>query len=207
MFTLYGFKGSGSAAVEALLAETGLACKVIDVERNSDKSFPDWFLKLNPAAQVPVLRLPGDSVMTESAAMMIYLADLVPDRGLAPAAADTARAQYLRWMIFLATAIYETDLRMYYSERYSTDAAHAPLIKAKAIKDMDRQFHILSEALGHGPFLLRQTFSAVDIYAALLVTWAADVAALFAKHPNLKILHDAVAARPAIAPVWTRNGM
>jgi glutathione S-transferase/GST-like protein len=49
--------------------------------------------------------------------------------------------------------------------------------------------------------------SAVDIYAAMLVTWAPDVAALFARHPNLKIMHDRVAARPAIAAVWARNGM
>lgn len=207
MYTLYGFKAGGSAAVEALLAELGLPHTVIDVERNADKSFPDWFLQLNPAAQIPVLRLPDDSVMTESAAMMIYLADLVPAKALAPTAANPGRSQFLRWMLFLATALYETDLRMYYPDRYSADKAASAAIMAKAAMDMDRHFGVVSKVLGNGPYLLGPQFSAADIYLAMLLTWAADVPALFGRHPNLKALHDAVKARPAIAPVWTRNAM
>lgn len=207
MYTLYGLKAGGSVAVEALLAELGLPHKVEYVERGPDKAFPAWFLKLNPAAQIPVLRLPDDSVMTESSAMMVYLADLVPAKGLSPSPTSPARAQFLRWMAFMATGIYETDLRMYYAERYSTEAAHAGGVKAKAAKDMDRLFGILSDAVGAGPFLLGANFSAADIYAAMLITWAADVPALLARHPNLKTLYEAVAARPAVAPVWTRNEM
>lgn len=207
MFTLYGFKGAGSTAVEALLAELGLPHKVEDVERNPDKTFPDWFLELNPAAQIPVLKLADDSLMTESAAMMIYLADLVPAKALAPALTSPARPQFLRWMMFMATAVYEADLRMYYAERYSTEPAHAPAIRAKAVTEMSRLFGILSGALGARTYLVDNTFSAADIYAAMLITWAPDMAALFKHHPNLKSLHDAVASRPAIAPVWQRNGL
>jgi glutathione S-transferase len=207
MFTLYGVKGGGSTAVEALLAELGLPHEVKDVERNPDRTFPPWFLKLNPAAQIPVLRLPDDSVMTESAAMMLYLADLAPDRGLAPPTTSAARAQYLRWMVYLSAAVYETDLRVYYAPRYSTDAAHAPAIKAKATLDMGRQFGILADALGSRPYLLGDAFSALDIYAAMLLCWAPDVPALFARHANLKTLHDRVSQRPAVAPIWLRNDM
>ena len=148
MFTLYCLKGAGSAAVEALLAETDLPHQLEDVERNADKTFPAWFLKINPAAQIPALRLPDDSVMTESAAMMIYLADLVPQRGLAPGAATPARAQYLRWMLFLATAVYETDLRYYYPHRYVSELAHAASVKEKADHDMTRHYGIIANANG-----------------------------------------------------------
>jgi glutathione S-transferase len=47
--------------------------------------------------------------------------------------------------------------------------------------------------------------SAVDIYAAMMATWNADAPAFFARHPNMKALHDLVAARPRIAKVWARN--
>ncbi len=107
----------------------------------------------------------------------------------------------------MATAIYETDLRFYYAQRYSTDSAHAPAIKTRAASHMERHFGILADALGDKPYLLGQQFSAADIYAAMLLTWSPDMRALFAHHPNLKAFYDRVSSRPAIAPVWERNGM
>jgi glutathione S-transferase len=145
--------------------------------------------------------------MTESAAMMIYLADLHPTASLAPSVTSPMRARYLRWMLYFATVVYMADLRMYYPARYSTDAAHAMNIKAKAIEDMARDFDIFAEALGEGPYILGQLMSAVDIYAAMLISWAPDLPQLFARHANIKTLYDLVAARPLIAKIWTRNEM
>ena len=78
MYTLYARNGAGSMAPEALLAACGADYKLIVVERMPDGSFPEYFHRINPKAEVPTLVLPDDSVMTESAAMMIYLADLFP---------------------------------------------------------------------------------------------------------------------------------
>jgi glutathione S-transferase len=207
MFTLYARPGSGSVAIEALLAECGADFQIEDVVRNADGAFPSAFLLINPLGQVPALRLADDSIMTESAAMMIYLADLFGAAGLAPALNSRLRARYLRWMMFFASEVYMADLRLFYPERHSTEAGHAAGIKAKAALDMERDFAIFADALGAGPFVLGDTFSAVDIYAAMLVSWALDLPALFAKHPNIKALYDAVAARPKIAPAWRRNKM
>ena len=83
----------------------------------------------------------------------------------------------------------------------------ADAIKAKAIEDMERDYDIFAEALGEGPFILGPSMSAVDIYAAMLLSWAPDVSQLFARHGNIKRLYDLVAARPLIAKVWARNEM
>ncbi|MGB8313494.1 MAG: glutathione S-transferase family protein [Aestuariivirga sp.] len=207
MFKLYARPGAGSAAVEALLAECGAAFEIIDVLRDPDGTVPKSFQQINPRAEVPTLVLPDNSIMTESAAMMIYLADLYPVAGLAPALKSAARANYLRWMLYFATAVYGGDLRMYYPERYSTDRANATSIKAKAIADMARDFEIFAEALGEGPFILGDKLSAADIYAAMLFSWAPDVPQLFARHANIKRLYNLVAARPLIATIWARNEM
>jgi glutathione S-transferase len=110
-------------------------------------------------------------------------------------------------MLYFATAVYMADLRMYYPARHSTDAGHADAIKAKAIADMERDYDIFAEALGEGPFILGPAMSAVDIYAAMLISWAPDVEQLFARHGNIKKLYDLVAARPLIAKAWARNSM
>lgn len=207
MFTLFARPGAGSAAIEAILAECGAAFKVIDVPKEADGSAPASLLRLNPRGEVPTLMLADDSIMTESAAIAIYLADLYPQANLAPTINGAQRPRYLRWILYFATAVYMADLRMYYSERYSTKPSHAAGIKAKAISDMELDFDIFAHDLGRGPFILGETLSAADIYVAMLVSWAPDIPALFARHPNIKAHYELVAARPHVATVWVRNGM
>ncbi len=207
MFKLYAKKGAGSAAVEAVLAICDAPHEIIDLQRDASGAFPPLLNRLNPRGEVPTLVLPDGSVMTESAAILIHLADSFPQANLAPAVASPLRSRYLRWMLFLATTVYMSDLRMYYPERYTADPAGAPGVKAKAITGMEQEFAILSDAIGDGPFILGREMTAVDIYAAMLVSWAPDVERLFARHGNIKRLYDLVAARPVIAKAWARNKM
>jgi glutathione S-transferase len=202
MYKLYARENTGSAAVEALLALLDVQYELIAVPKNAE-----WYLKINPRAEVPTLVLPDGSVMTESAAIMIYLADAHPEAGLAPAVGTAARAQYLRWMVYMAATPYATDLRMYYSERYSTNIDHADAIKQKAIIDLARDFDVFADGMGEGPYILGDVMSAADIYAAMLLSWSNDVDALFAKQPKLQRLYEAVSANANVRRVWDRNGM
>jgi glutathione S-transferase len=206
MYTLYCRNTAGSMAPEALLAACGADYRVIVLERKPDGSFEEFFHKINPKAEVPTLVLPDDTIMTESAAMMIHLADLHPQAGLSPAIGAPERARFLRWQLFLATTVYMSDLRLFYPERFTADAAETQGIKARALEMMMQEFAIYAQALGQGPFILGSKMSAADIYAAMLCTWAPDMAALFARHPNLKRMYDGVLANARVKAVWERNG-
>lgn len=207
MYKLYGRPGTGSAVVEALLASIGVPYQIIDLDRGPSRRHPAEFHKINPLGQVPTLILPDASVMTESAAIAVYLADLHPSAGLAPELSSPRRVAYLRWIVFLATAVYMSDLRIYYAERYTADPKGAPAVKQAAIEAMAREWDIFAAALGKGPFILGDRMSAADIYAAVLASWNLDVPAFFAKHPNVKVLYDRVEAVPKIAAVWERHKM
>lgn len=209
MYKLYARNQAGSMAVEALLAACGAACEVIVLNRKPDGSFEDFFHAINPKAEVPTLVLPNDEVMTESAAIMILIADLHPEAGLSPAVQSAARARYLRWMVYLAASIYGSDLRFYYPQRFTSmpGDGQAEGIKSRAAEMMEQEFAIYADALGEGPFILGARMSAVDIYAAMLCTWAPDVPALFVRHPNLKRMYDAVLENDAVKKVWARNEM
>jgi glutathione S-transferase/GST-like protein len=206
MYTLYCRNTAGSMAPEALLAACGADYRVIVLERKPDGSFEEFFHKINPKAEVPTLVLPDDSIMTESAAMMIHLADLYPHAGLSPAIGTPGRARFLRWLVFLATAVYMSDLRLFYPQRYTSRPEEAEGIRARAEETMMQEFAIYADALGEGPFLLGAQMSAADIYAAMLCTWAPDPAALFAAHPSLKRMYDGVLGNEAVKRVWARNG-
>jgi glutathione S-transferase len=206
-FTLYGRPGSGSGACEAILALTGLPHELIDLERWTPGGAPADFLAINPLGQIPALILPDGSVMTESAAICLFLADIAPNAGLAPLSSHPLRARYLRWMVYLAANNYMTALRFYYPDRHTTapDGAHG--VKAAAIQRADVEWTVLAGAIGKGPYFLGGEMSAADIYAAMLMSWDLDVPALFSAHPQLKTLYAAVARHPQIAPVWRRHGM
>lgn len=206
MYTLYCRPAAGSVAVEALLALCESKYRTIDLERESDGSLPAFFHRINPKAEVPTLQLPDDTIMTESAAMMIYLADLQTAAGLAVATTAPERAQYLRWMIFLATAPYNSDLRLFYPERFTTINNETSGIRARAELMMSREFEIYAEALGQGPYMFGR-LTALDLYAAMLVNWVPDIQALFAKHPNLRSMYEAVTNVPVVKAVWVRNKM
>lgn len=192
-------------AVEALLAVLGAEHELVSADRDADGRPPAFLAKLNPRAEVPTLVLPDGSVMTESAAIMIHLADIHPEAGLAPAIASPERAQYLRWMLYLATTLYMSDLRLYHPQRYTARAGETDGIREKAESALAEEVAILAGALGGKPFLLGARMTAVDLYAAMLLSWVPDMATTFARHPNLASLYDSVTREPAVAAVWRRN--
>jgi glutathione S-transferase len=207
MYKLYARPGSGSFIVEAILTEAGTPYELQDVERLPGRIPPDYLVKLNPLGQIPTLILPNGEVMTESAAIAIYLCDLYPKTELAPAPNSSQRPAYLRWLLFMATTIYMSDLRAIYCERYTTDPNGAEAVKASALVHRDRQWDILEAELGDKPFLLGDRLSAIDIYAVMLAAWNKDSREFLEKRPKLRALYDRVRARPKLAAIFKRNGM
>lgn len=207
MFKLFTRPGAGNVCVEAMLAEVGATCELIPLDRDAEGRLPESLRAFNPMMQVPTLVMPDGSIMTESAAILIYLGDLYPQANLAPAVTAPERPQYLRWMVFMASALYVSNLRLFYPQQFTTDPAGHEAVKAKAATNLDSEYAILATGLGSKSYLLGNSLTAADIYAAMLIQWGPDMAALAQKHPNLKSLHDRVAQRPLIAPVWARNNM
>lgn len=206
-FKLYGRPGSGSGACEAILALSVLPHEIIDLERWPPGGAPADFLAISPLGQVPALVLPDGTVMTESAAICLYLADIAPGAGLAPRTDDRLRPAYLRWMVYLAANNYMTALRFYYPERHTTNTDGGAAVKAAALQRSAFEWSVFADALGSGPFLLGETMCAADIYTAMLMSWDLDLQTLFKAHPALERLYAAVASHPKIAPVWRRHNM
>ncbi len=78
MYTLYGWKLSGSLATEAALSEAGQEFEIVPVNIGADEQHTEEFGRINPRRQLPAMRLPDGSVITEGAAMLLHLADAAP---------------------------------------------------------------------------------------------------------------------------------
>jgi glutathione S-transferase len=200
MYKLYWAPDSGAMAPQALFEEIGVEYQkiVIDFEKEEHKSAD--FLSVNPMGQIPALVLPDGTLMTETAAILMQIVDSHPEAKLAPPAGGRSdRARFLRWLFFLASNVYPTILRVYYSDRYTTDPGGEEGVKAAAEAELDHQFGILNDALDPGPYLDGETFSAADILLWMLVYWHPAPTRLFENAPRVKRAVDLVGARPAIA--------
>lgn len=105
-FIVYGASASGSVPIEATLTLLNLPYRVEEHAPWEGKQEANRLARINPLRQVPALALPTGELMTESAAILIWLADAYPDGRLAPGVTDPARPAFLRWMTFVSAAIY-----------------------------------------------------------------------------------------------------
>ena len=107
-YELMSSVGCGSVIVEMAFALAGLPVDVTEIPYGKPGPERDRLLSLNPLGQVPVLVLPGGDVMTESAAMVLHLDDLVPEAGLLPRPGDAGRPAALNQLVLLVAAVYPT---------------------------------------------------------------------------------------------------
>ena len=205
MYTLYWAADTGAFAVQAVLEELGQPYRrEVLVTAEGDHHRPDYRV-LNPMAQVPTLRLPDGTVLTESAAMLLHLCDAHPEPALLPPPGTSLRALAYRWLFWLATGLYESDLRYYYAARYTADPQGAEGVRAAALARMDRLLAIAAGLLDPGPYALGERFSAVDLYLFMLVLWHPARTEIHLRHPELGRLARLVRGRPAVERIWAQH--
>ena len=198
MYKLYWRSGTAAFAPQALLEELGEPYEKILIEQQRGADTPEDFRALNPLGQVPVLELPDGTVISESAAITIFLADLKPELELAPAHDDPQRAVYLRWMVFLAAQLYQNFRHIYHTDDYSGDAGHYEEMQTTAKRNLENDWTTVEHALTPGPYFLGDRFSAVDIYFSMFPDWHWDRDGLVARYPHIARLCELVLARPAV---------
>jgi glutathione S-transferase len=153
---LYTHPQSRGRVARWMLEETGLPYEAVILDFETTMKAPDY-LAVNPMGKVPALRH-GDIVVTENAAICAYLADLVPERQLAPPPGSPARADYYRWLFFMAGPV-EALLTA------KQGGVLAPT-RSAGYGNEDDLLQTLEQALEGREHLAGDHFSAVDLYAA-----------------------------------------
>jgi len=100
---LYGFPPTRSIRVLWTLRELDVAFEFINVDPTNGEHRRPEFLAVNPAGKLPVL-VDGDFILTESVAIVLYLAEKYPEKGFLPTGLR-ARAEVNRWLLFTATEL------------------------------------------------------------------------------------------------------
>ncbi|WP_068875957.1 glutathione S-transferase family protein [Phenylobacterium sp. CCH9-H3] len=206
-YILYSAAGSGGVAVEAALALIGAPHEVVEAPTYDpdQRADGDRVLAANPLRQVPALLTPGGEALTESAAILTWLAEQHPQAGLAPAAGDPTRGAFLRWMAFVSSAIYAHYwLKDDPSRLVSDPALHADV--DRRIQDRISDCWAVMEAgLAPGRYLLGDRLTVLDLYVTVVSRFRPRRQRFYAAAPRMGEVVRRLDADPRLADLWARR--
>lgn len=201
-YELYGCVGCGSAAVEAALAWLGIEPVIHDLEPWNDPESVENLKRLNPLGQVPTLRLPDGTVMTESAAILLWLAErhgkLLPD-------VPEKRAEAYRWLVFLVANAYAAISIGDYPERWIDGEAEREALKAGAKRCLKTYWRQLEAAVEPAPFLLGERVTVLDLLVTAMVHWRPGKEWFDQECPKIMDAVRRVKQEPASRAIWARH--
>lgn len=208
MYTLFGFKGSGSASVECALEMTGAPWRLVETASWEHNDALAELERANPLKQIPTLQLPHGSVLSESAAILMHLGFAFPNSGLLPDDPG-ARDQALRGLVYIAANCYSCITVIDYPERFTTqtgDAARAA-IREGATERLHKHWDIFADlypVADHG-FIAGDQPGALDLMAAVVSKWSGTRKHVKTSRPAFSALLERIDSHPAVAPVFGRH--
>jgi glutathione S-transferase len=205
MYTLYYAPGSANLVVHLALieADAPYELKRIDIEKGEQRT--PAYLAINPHGVVPTMIVDGQPCM-EAAALALLVAERHPDAPLAPPTGSAQRAAYLQWMLYLANTLQPLFRQWFYPNDHVAEGGDA--VKEHARIGIGKCWDYLDAHLGaHGPYMLGERFSLVDLYALMLMRWARNMPRPATAWPHVAALASQLKARPSWRRMCEEEGL
>lgn len=197
---LYAAPGACSLAPHIVLREAGLPFEYVRVDLAAKRTESgEDYLAINPKGAVPALALDDNSLLTENAVVLQYLADRAPAAGLIPEG-GMARYHLLEWLNFVATELHKGFGPLW-------NPATPDDFRQVAREQLGRKFDYLQEALSDRDWIAGNRFTIVDAYAFAVLNWTALHDIDLARWPGLVAYTRRVAERPAVIAALRAEGL
>jgi glutathione S-transferase len=167
---LYEFAPTRSIRVRWTLQELGVDYESIPVNLVAGEHLRPEFLKINPAGKIPVL-VDGDLVLTESVAIVLYLAEKYSDKGLAPTDLKE-RAQVHRWLLFAATELEQPLWRISRHTMLYPEDQRLPGDVILASQEFKEMASVLEKHMQRRQFVVGDRVTVADFVLAYTLDWA-----------------------------------
>jgi GST-like protein len=205
MLKIFGAVGSGSVPIEATLTLLGIPHEVIEAVTWEDEAARQRVETVNPLRQVPALVLPSGEVITESAAILIYLADLYPQARLAPGPGDPKRAQYLRWMAYVSAAIYAFAWIKDDAMRIAASKEDGPRVIDRVHDRIADCWRMMDGQIAPGRYILGDELSVLDLYVTVISRFGPWRTRFYKSAPKMAEIVRRVDADPRLKEFWAKR--
>jgi glutathione S-transferase len=167
---LYEFAPTRSIRVRWTLQELGVDFEPITVNLMAGEHRRPEFLEINPAGKLPVL-VDGDVVLTESVAIVLYLADKYPVKGLMPRELKE-RGEVYRWLMFAATELEQPLWRMARHSNIYPKERRLPADIELATEECKQMAAVLEKHMQGRQFLVGESATVADFVMGYTLDWA-----------------------------------
>jgi glutathione S-transferase len=206
MYRLYFSPGAASFAVHWTLIEIGAPFELERVDFQAQAQKSAQYLGINPLGQVPTLIVDGQP-RTETAALLMLLAERHAEAGLAPLPGSCDRPEYLELMVYLANALMPAFRAWFYPQDFGAPE-RAAAIKENARARIEAAFDHLDARLSDGrAYFLGDEFSTVDILATMLARWSRNMPKPAERWPGLDRYLKRMKQRACLREVHAREGL
>ena len=182
-----------SLSPHIVLREAGLPIELVRVDLKTHTVVADGsdYRLINPKGYVPLLELDDGQRLSEGPAIVQYLADLVPEKKLAPANGSMARYRLQEWLTFI-----NSELHKGFSGLFKPGTSEEA--KAAARETLARRLDYVAAQLSGRNFLLGSDFCVADAYLFVVLNWGQWVGVDLAHWPVLAEYHARVGARESV---------
>lgn len=202
---LFGARGGGSAIIEALFVLS---------DQNYEIEYLDWdtlhtpggrLATVNPLREIPTLQLADGTILTESAAICLWLGDTKPACSLIPAQGNPVRPAFLRYLVWLVATIYPTFTFSDHPERHIADTSSAEELRNAMGKRREMLWRQLEDQLTDTEWLLGDQMTVLDIYICVMTRWQPRRVWFREECPRLHAIAERVDHMPALKAIWREN--
>ncbi|RYJ04175.1 MAG: glutathione S-transferase family protein [Acetobacteraceae bacterium] len=170
MLTLYTATGTCALASHIALEDAGAEYRIVKLGfADGDQRKPDY-LAVNPKGRVPSL-VTERGVLTETPAILAYIAQSFPRAALAPLADAFAFAEVQAFNSYLCSTVHVAHAHRMRGHRWTEDAAAQAALKAFVPKSMGDAFALIEQGMLRGPWVMGEAYTICDPYLFTLARW------------------------------------
>ena len=197
MLKFFYAPGTCALATHIVLEHLQVPHEAVKLDFRQQQQRTPEFLAINPKGRVPAL-VTDRGVLTETPALLLYLAQLYPDAGLAPLDDPFALAELQAVTSWLCSTVHIAHAHRMRGYRWADDEAAQQAMKAKVPQNMTECFSWIDTDLLRGPWMMGETFTVADAYMFALSTWLPGDSVDIQRFARVADHHQRMRALPAV---------
>lgn len=188
---------SCALASHMALEDAGAEYELVRVDFASSEQRSDAYKAINPKARVPSLVTPR-GVLTETPAILMFVAQTYPQAGLAPLDDAWQLAQVQSFNAYLCATVHVAHAHRMRGYRWADDAAAIEAMKRKVPQSVGECFDLIERTMFKGPFVMGDSYTICDPYLFTLAQWWEADGVDPARFPKLSDFRARLAARDTV---------
>jgi glutathione S-transferase len=200
MMKLYYAPGTCALASHIALEEAGAEYSTVKINFATSEQRSVEYLAINPKGRVPSL-VTDRGILTETPAMLAYIAQSFPKAKLAPLEDPFRFAEVQAFNSYLCSTVHVAHAHRMRGHRWVDDPSAMEAMKKKVPETVAACFELIESKMLQGPWVMGETYTICDPYLFTLAQWMKSDGVDPARFPKVSTHRDRMAERPAVRKV------